>query len=1146
MKPASLLTAFLFSCFYLVASLAAPTVQPLNENLIHQSDVERLNQQLKVNEEFDEAQKQELASQLDKASSWIQEASTSEQEQQHLKQQIEAAQSHLNKLANSQKVLQEALKQESALKIDSLTETQVNKAYNDASQALLNAEQNLAHWDKMLTEYLALATEGVEQKTQYEKSIAQLQGNQSKLAADTTDLAQSIQNLAIQARLQALKASVKTLNFKLDNLAALTELAQAERDYWSNDKLLLQKSVQTLQSRLQSEKAREAEAALQQVLEESIDSSSVLYPLQQQLIDVQTQKTELVHLEKLIDHKIALSQNAISTIESHFTRDKQVVELEGSQETIAQVLHQRLQTLPNLQISSREVLRTKDQINEAVLQQLLLNEKLREASQLSVTEIIAQLQPSTASPESEPDQTALQQKALQLHEQYLQAAKELQNLYPSYISKLAELNSVYSQQQEQSQNYSRFLNDHLLWLPNVNLIALISVEAFNASLLWLLAPERLALLLHDTTTVIQSHNLLLLFWLLVFAGLISARRHFTRGLKQTASQMTSIRTDNYLLTLMAVGYTLLLTLPIPWLMFGAAAILNQLDTPSGYSQNLIKGLIDAGLLLFVLTGLKQICRADGLAERHFHWHISVRHALQKELAWAAPLGALSIMLIDLSSDANGPAETQLIGRLAFVGLMIGFAVLIYRLWSNRSEIMRDFATSKKNSTWQQLHFLWFPLLFAFPLFLIWTTVYGYYYSALVIAERFNWTLGLILVIYTFRELLLRGIYLSERKRHYEELLQKRQALQQTLTKDSASESEATPPLEEPELMDYEKLSKQARQALNLGFILAFLFGLWIVWSDVIPALNLISDSTLSLTKAEWVDGVQQQVPLTLGDLVLGIALGAMTLLLSKDLPGLLEFTLLKHLPISNAARYAITSLTQYIIAIIGFVLIFRALGIEWSNIQWLVAALGVGLGFGLQEIVANFVSGIILLFEQPMRVGDIVTVDGVSGKVSKIRIRATTIVNWDRQELVIPNKQIITGQFINWSLSDQVMRVKVDVGIAYGSDVTKALKLIQEAATEHPDVLDDPEPSVIFDSFGDNALQLSLRVYVDDLDNFLKIKSELHTLINDKLNQAGIVIAFPQRDVHLDTTRPLEIQLTKARKKTSDDSPPMAKTLASD
>jgi potassium efflux system protein len=370
---------------------------------------------------------------------------------------------------------------------------------------------------------------------------------------------------------------------------------------------------------------------------------------------------------------------------------------------------------------------------------------------------------------------------------------------------------------------------------------------------------------------------------------------------------------------------------------------------------------------------------------------------------------------------------------------------------------------------------------------------------------------------------------NELKTSQKAITQAHQAEQQAAANETYPNAEALPVIEEPEV-DYDKLSNQVRQALNLGAALLLLSAIWWIWSDVLTALNLISDSTLEMTKSQLINGVEQQVPLTLGDLTLGIALGAMTLLLSKDLPGLLEFTLLRFLPISVAVRYAISSLTQYIVFIIGFVLIFRALGIEWSNIQWLVAALSVGLGFGLQEIVANFVSGIILLFEQPMRVGDIVTVDGVSGKVSKIRIRATTIINWDRQELIIPNKQIITGQFINWSLSDPVTRVRIPLGIAYGSDVNLALHLIQQAAEEHPEVIKDPKPTVIFEGFGDNALQLELRVFVEDLENFIMIKSELNSAINNKLNDAGIVIAFPQRDVHLNTSEPLEIHLSRENK----------------
>jgi potassium efflux system protein len=191
------------------------------------------------------------------------------------------------------------------------------------------------------------------------------------------------------------------------------------------------------------------------------------------------------------------------------------------------------------------------------------------------------------------------------------------------------------------------------------------------------------------------------------------------------------------------------------------------------------------------------------------------------------------------------------------------------------------------------------------------------------------------------------------------------------------------------------------------------------------------------------------------------------------------------------------------------------------------AALGVGIGFGLQEIVANFISGLIILFERPIRVGDMVTVGDVSGTVTKIEIRATTIRDLDRKELLVPNKEFITGRLLNWSLSDTISRLLLPVGIAYGSDVPLAMKLMLEAARENDMIIDEPAPLITFDSFGDNALTLTARVYIDDLDNRVNAISELHSAINEKFAKAGIVIAFPQRDVHLDTSKPLEIRINK-------------------
>jgi potassium efflux system protein len=183
------------------------------------------------------------------------------------------------------------------------------------------------------------------------------------------------------------------------------------------------------------------------------------------------------------------------------------------------------------------------------------------------------------------------------------------------------------------------------------------------------------------------------------------------------------------------------------------------------------------------------------------------------------------------------------------------------------------------------------------------------------------------------------------------------------------------------------------------------------------------------------------------------------------------------------------------------------------------------LGFGLQEIVANFICGLIILFERPIRVGDVVTIGDQTGAVTRIKIRATTITDWDRRELIVPNKEFITGKLINWSLSDPITRVVVPVGVAYGSDTQATEKLLLKIARENLMVLTQPEPLAVFIGFGDNSLNFELRIFVRGLENRLPVIHNLHLAIDREFRKAGINIAFPQRDIHLDTTRPLEVHV---------------------
>ncbi|GAG94847.1 unnamed protein product, partial [marine sediment metagenome] len=270
---------------------------------------------------------------------------------------------------------------------------------------------------------------------------------------------------------------------------------------------------------------------------------------------------------------------------------------------------------------------------------------------------------------------------------------------------------------------------------------------------------------------------------------------------------------------------------------------------------------------------------------------------------------------------------------------------------------------------------------------------------------------------------------------------------------------------------------------------------WAIWEPVFPAFGILQDVEL-WSNTRVVNGITQTVPITLANIAISVIVIVITITAVRNLPGLLEMILLNRLPMDPGARYAYSAVCRYTITAVGIVIALNAMGLRWSNLQWLIAALSVGLGFGLQEIVANFVSGLIVLFERPFTVGDTVTVGEIHGTVTRIRIRATTIMDWDRKELIVPNKEFITGRLINWSLSDHIIRIKVPVGIAYGSDTDLAEQLLLKAAKTNPRVLKSPEPVAVFLRFGDNTLNFELRVYIKSIDDWIPMLHKMNRTID--------------------------------------------------
>jgi potassium efflux system protein len=204
------------------------------------------------------------------------------------------------------------------------------------------------------------------------------------------------------------------------------------------------------------------------------------------------------------------------------------------------------------------------------------------------------------------------------------------------------------------------------------------------------------------------------------------------------------------------------------------------------------------------------------------------------------------------------------------------------------------------------------------------------------------------------------------------------------------------------------------------------------------------------------------------------------------------------------ATYAIKVVAQYALAAAGIVVASDILGIGWSDVQWLIAALGVGLGFGLQEIFANFISGLIVLAERPIRIGDVVTVGDVSGTVARIRARATTVIDFDNKEVLIPNKSFITDRVINWTLSNQTTRLLLKIGVPAGTDVALAQRVMLGAVQRNPDVLRVPTPSVLLTAVGASSLDFEIHAFVGSFEKRLPVQHELNLAVDGALREHGI------------------------------------------
>ena len=946
---------------------------------------------------------------------------------------------------------------------------------------------------------------------------------------------------AAEAQSAALSAEVRMLEEELVSQPMRVELLKAQSDQAARQAEALRTGLLAFEEQVSDRRRAEAEAA--KVEAKAAERAAVgRHPLMQQLAEQNADLSdELAKLTAELEQATAqqkATEREAKRVEEDFRSAKKKLEVAGLSQALGRVLLEQKRSLPEARVFQRKAEALEEPIGEGGLRQIHLAEEHRALLELDayVDGWLAKIPAA--------EQGSLRGELEKLAANRRDLIEKAQATQDSYLRTLGELDFLYRRVAESIGAYRGFLDERLLWIRSAKPVQLATLGTLPEEVKEIFVTREWLEVARALPRGLTASPILILALAAVVA-LIALGPRIRRKLVETGKSVGRLSTDHFSLTLQALGWTVLLALRWPAVVALAGAAL-QSDAAALFvpiltavqdessrmaafqpGVSLVRSVAYAlermSIPLFFLWSFHLLCLPKGLGEAHFRWSQQTLQLICREtrrlIVTLVPAGFVAIIMIGRES----PQQATTLGLLAFLVITISLAVFFWRVLHPRTGALREFLADHPTSLIARLRYAWYPLIVALPMSLTVLALAGYLYTAGTVTGAVIQTMYLVMGLIVVRELVVRWLVLVERRLRLK-ALRERRAAQRAAAAEPPRE-EGTLQIEEREV-DIVALSEQSTRLLNTGLLLTGLFGAWGIWSGILPAFGIFEEITL-WHYATTIDGEEKRVAITLGDVVLSLILVFVTTVAARRLPALIEILLLQRLEVSSANRFTVTTLARYVIVIIGTVLVFNTLGGSWAQIQWLVAALGVGIGFGLQEIVANFISGLIILFERPLRVGDAVTVGDVEGVVSKIQIRATTITTWDRRELLVPNKEFITGRLLNWSLSDPITRIQVPVGVDYGADVKLAMKLMAEAAERHEHVLADPKPAVIFQSFGDNSLLLSLRCFVPSIDYRLTTMSELHDTINDKFRDAKIGIAFPQRDVHLFTSQPLDVRIAR-------------------
>lgn len=675
--------------------------------------------------------------------------------------------------------------------------------------------------------------------------------------------------------------------------------------------------------------------------------------------------------------------------------------------------------------------------------------------------------------------------------------------------------------------FREYLNQRVLWIRSSDAIEMTDVRAGVTGIGTLLSPIRWGQVLRVAGVDLLRRPSAAISLL----GFVILLIIFRARLRQTQSDLSNPPEpgEEAKFSRYAAAFMIAVVLSARWpaLLLVAGYRLRTAAASTDWTQAVGDACLTMILFLLGCELLRELCRSDGVGEKVFGWPEKATASVRSTLEITAIVGTPIFGLL-LLSQFGELADQQSSQRLLFISILALFVLQIGWLVRPRGPLMKCLAAESPQSLVARFKKpIWCTVAGA-PLAFAILSLVGYHFSAYQLSGRLAETGAAVVAVILLYSLALRWLEVIGYNRsmrdesatpHSEERLEIDSVL--------SDESVVVQPEPKAAVSMHTSADGEFRDLLRYAGIMLLVCAGWFIWSEVLPALRVLDRVVLwqniesvaeTVTDASGIESIKlndRTVPTTLTDVLMAVLVVVATMMVGRRLPGVIEFAVLERLPMEQGGRQAVAILVRYAATLVGVLFACHVIRLQWSSVQWLAAAMTVGLGFGLQEIFANLVSGLIILFERPIRLSDLVTVGDVTGNVTRMQMRATTITDFDRRELIVPNKKFITDNVINWTLTDPVSRVVLPVGVAYGTDVKKTQGILLRIAKECPYVMREPAPSTLFKSFGDSTLNLELRVFIAKRDLYLDVVNSLNIAITREFDKVGIEIAFPQRDLHI-------------------------------